>query len=386
VTKPLSARPALGVLGVALFAFIVLGMAHESLGVAWPSMRAEFDRPVSDLGLLLAFSSTGYLVASGGYGWAHRRAGTGALLTLGSLLICLGLAGVSFVRGWPLVAVAALSMGLGGGLTDTGLNAHAALSFDLRSINLLHGAYGIGATLGPLVITASLASGLLWRGGYGLVAILQLLVLVAVWVTRRNWAEDQTDDERGFESAAGSMWMMVALFFLYTGVEVAAGQWAFTLLTEGRGMATGPAGIWVATYWGGLTIGRLGFGVIGNDLRASSILNGSIVTALSGLLILWLDPGGLGFAGLPIAGLGLAAIFPTLVSLTPGRIGRERSTSSIGFQLAAASLGAATIPWALGIFAEARGVPALGPGLFVAGVVLAAVYLAGNRHSRVVSS
>lgn len=381
MTKPLSARPTLRVLAVALFAFIVLGMAHESLGVAWPSMRGEFDRPISDLGLLLAFSSTGYLVASGGYGWAHRRTGTGVLLTLGSSLICLGLAGVSLARGWPLVAGAALSMGLGGGLTDTGLNAHAALSFDLRSINLLHGAYGIGATLGPLIITASLASDLLWRGGYGLVAILQLLVLAAVWATRRNWAEDEADDERSFESPAGSMWMMVVLFFLYTGVEVAAGQWAFTLLTEGRGMATGPAGIWVATYWGGLTIGRLGFGVIGNDLRASSILNGSVVTALAGLLILWIDPGGFGFVGLPIAGLGLAAIFPTLVSLTPGRIGRERSTSSIGFQLAAASLGAATIPWALGIFAEARGVPALGPGLFVAGVVLAAVYVVSERTS-----
>lgn len=380
MTKPLSARPALGVLGVALFAFVVLGMAHESLGVAWPSMRGEFDRPISNLGLLLAFSSTGYLVASGGYGWAHRRVGTGVLLTLGSSLICLGLAGVSLARGWPLVAGAALSMGLGGGLTDTGLNAHAALSFDLRSINLLHGAYGIGATLGPLIITASLASGLLWRGGYGLVAVLQLLVLVAVWATRRNWAEDlAVDDGRGLEPPAGSMWLMIVLFFLYTGVEVAAGQWAFTLLTEGRGMATGAAGIWVATYWGGLTIGRLGFGVIGNGLRASSILNGSIVTALAGLLVLWLDPGGIGFAGLPIAGLGLAAIFPTLVSLTPGRIGRERSTSSIGFQLAAASLGAATIPWALGIVAEARGVPALGPGVFVAGAVLAAVYLAGNR-------
>ena len=379
MTKPLSARPALGVLSVALFAFVVLGMAHESLGVAWPSMRAEFDRPISDLGMLLAFSSTGYLIASGFYGWAHRRAGTGALLMVGSSLVCLGLAGVSLGRGWPIVAAAALSMGLGGGLIDTGLNAHAALSFDLRSINLLHGAYGIGATLGPLVMTASLSAGFLWRGGYGLVAVLQLLVIAALWATRGSWAEDAGDDDRGLEPPAGSMWLMIVLFFLYTGVEVAAGQWAFTLLTEGRGMTTGAAGIWVATYWGGLTVGRLGFGVIRNELRASSILNGSIVTALAGLLIIWLDPGGIGFAGLPIAGLGLAAIFPTLVSLTPGRIGREKSTSSIGYQLAAASLGAASIPWALGIVAEASGVLALGPGLFVAGLVLAAVHLAGNR-------
>lgn len=383
VSSETTRRPAFHLLGVALLAFVVLGLANESLGVAWPSMRDEFSRPLSDLGLLLAFGSLGYLGASGGYGWAHRRTGTGALLVLGSALLCAGLAGVALASHWALVVVSVVSLGIGGGLTDTGINAHAALTFDLRSINLLHGAYGVGATVGPLVITASLTSGFLWRGGYGLVAALQLVVLTTIWARRQSWAEARIEpDEAGPAGGRAQRSVMLLFFFLYTGVEVAAGQWAFTLLTEGRGLSTGAAGIWVAAYWGGLTAGRLGFGVTGHRLRASAILQGSLITALVGVAILWLDPAGLGFVGLPLAGLGFAAVFPTLVSLTPARIGRARSTSSIGYQLASASLGAASVPWVLGVFAENMGIDALGPGLFIAVVTLGVVYMASERSAR----
>lgn len=169
MSKQTFRRPALDLLGIALFSFIVLGMAHESLGVAWPTLREDFGRRVSDLGLLLALGSLGYLMASAGYGWAHRRVGTGLLLSGGSVVFCVGITGFAFAPAWAPIVVSSVLL-VGGGLIDTGVNAHAALAFDLRSINLLHGAYGVGATLGPIAITLSLTTGLAWRGGYGLFA------------------------------------------------------------------------------------------------------------------------------------------------------------------------------------------------------------------------
>lgn len=173
--------------------------------------------------------------------------------------------------------------------------------------------------------------------------------------------------------------LSVTLFFLYTGVEVGAGQWAFTLLSEGRGLSTAAAGTWVAVYWAGLTVGRFGFGIVGTRMTASRILNGSMVVSLVGIAWLWWNPGGLGVIGLPVAGLGFAAVFPTLVSLTPARLGRELSTKAMGYQLAAANLGAAGVPWLLGLVAEAQGVGALAPGLFLAAVALTVVYVVGDR-------
>jgi len=51
----------------------------------------------------------------------------------------------------------------------------------------------------------------------------------------------------------------------------------------------------------------------------------------------------------------------------------------MGYQLAAANLGAAVVPWVLGIVAENRGVATLAPGLFAAAVALAVVHMASQR-------
>ena len=337
----------------------------------------------SELGLLLAFGSVGYLTASAGYGRLHKRWGTGTLLGIGSTLLFVGVTGFALGPAWGVVAGSAVLLGLGGGLVDTGMNAHAALAFDVGSINLLHACYGVGATLGPVVITLSLVTSDSWRWGYAAMAVLQVLTAAAVWARRSRWAGSEPDlaGESPGTGARAPLLFLVVLFFLYTGVEVGAGQWAFTLLSEGRGMSTAAAGVWVAIYWGGLTVGRFGFGLVGDRLTPSRILNGSMVVSVAGIGWLWMDPGRLGVVGLPIAGLGFAAVFPTLVSVTPARLGRVRSTKAMGYQLAAANLGAAAVPWVLGIIAESRGVASLAPGMFVASVVLAMVYLASERFT-----
>lgn len=378
-------RPALGLLLVALIAFVMIGLVDGALGVAWPSMQAAFDRSVADLGLLLAFGGVGYLTASAGYGWLHAKLGTGTLLGVGSVLLAVSLAGIALAPVWAVVVVSSVFLGLGGAFVDTGINAHAALAFDIRSMNLLHACFGVGATLGPVVITMSLISSGAWRSGYLAIAALQVVVALLVWHRRREWAGAEQAETRPVSQrspATRQTRVFITLFFLYTGVELGTGQWAFTLLSESRGMATAAAGTWVAVYWGGLTIGRFGFGIVGGRLQPSTILGGSMLVALTGVGLLWLDLWGLGMVGLPIAGLGLAAIFPTLISLTPAKIGRDRSTRSIGYQLAAASLGAASVPWVIGLVAAATGLEALGAGLFLTAVVLVVVYLLSARMDR----
>lgn len=378
-----STRPPVRALVVALGAFVMLGLVDGALGVAWPSLRHVFERELSDLGMLLAFGSLGYLVASIGYGRLHARLGTGVLLGVGSALLATGVTGIALAPAWMVVAGGTVMVGLGGGLVDTGMNAHAALSFDVGSINLLHACYGVGATLGPVVVTLSLVSTGMWRAGYGAMAVVQVVSMVTIWVRRRRWAGAEPDlsGDPDVSHVRLQSFLLLVMFFLYTGVEVATGQWAFTLLSEGRDMGTAAAGTWVALYWGGLTVGRFGFGLFGDRLAPSRTLNGSMVVSVLGLTLLWIDPLGLGAIGLPVAGLGFASVFPTLVSLTPGRIGRVASTRTMGYQLAAANIGAAGLPWVIGLLAGARGLSFLAPGLLMSGAALAVVHYMSGRPS-----
>ena len=48
---------------IALAAFVSLGLPDGVLGVAWPSVRRTFMLPTSQLGVLLASSTIGYLAS-----------------------------------------------------------------------------------------------------------------------------------------------------------------------------------------------------------------------------------------------------------------------------------------------------------------------------------
>jgi ABC-type branched-subunit amino acid transport system permease subunit len=55
-------------------------------------------------------------------------------------------------------------------------------------------------------------------------------------------------------------------------------------------------------------------------------------------------------------------------------LGPRHANNGVGFQVAAASLGGALLPSLLGVLARARGLEVLGPFLFVATLVLAALF------------
>ena len=64
---------------------------------------------------------------------------------------------------------------------------------------------------------------------------------------------------------------------------------------------------------------------------------------------------GLSIAGLVLLGLGLAPIFPCLMSRTPARLGANYAAHAIGFQVSAATIGGAAFPALAGFLAQRIG-------------------------------
>jgi fucose permease len=362
-------------LPVALVAFIALGARDGMLGVAWPSMRAEFGQPLAALGELALAGTAGYLAGSGASGFLSDRFGTRALLIASALATAVAVLAYAAAPVWPLMVVGALVGGLGAGGVDAGLNAYVALRHGPGPMNLLHGCYGIGATLGPLALTAVLAGGLSWRLPYAGLLVLQLGLLIVYLLTRHAWG--------GRRQAGGAVaglvaipWALVgvslAMFFVYTGVEVAAGQWSFTFLTTARATSTTVAGLAVSAFWAGLTAGRLGAALLGNRVGPLPLLHGSVAAVIAALALFWWSPApAVGFAGLVLAGVGLAPVFPALVTLTPKRVGEDVAARVVGLQLGAAGSGGSLGPAGIGLLLQSAGTALLAPCLLVGGVALA---------------
>ncbi|MFO1068536.1 MAG: hypothetical protein U1E14_08440 [Geminicoccaceae bacterium] len=92
-------------------------------------------------------------------------------------------------------------------------------------------------------------------------------------------------------------------------------------------------------------------------------------------LLLWLEPTRLlAFAGLMLLGLGHAPVFASLISLTPPRVGTAHADNAIGFQVAAAALGGATLTALAGLAARSAGLEVIGAAIVLFGVVLLVLY------------
>lgn len=379
-------------IALAFVAYISLGLPDGVLGVAWPSMREAFRRPVNHIGFLLVGSTIGYVLASALGGTAVRVLGIGKLLIISSALVTIALAGYGTSPIWAGMVVLAVCGGLGAGAIDAGLNAFAAARFSPRVVNWLHACWGIGATLGPLLMTAVLASRLNWRVGYLILATTLLLLTILFLSTLKRWSDDTQDS--AVRAPRASMvaalrqpivWVQIVLFFFYTGLESTAGQLLFTLFTESRGVSVFVAGLTVGFYWGALTVGRLVFGQLSEWLGDRRVLRiGTIAALPAAALIAWNPVSACGLSGAVLLGFALSPIFPTLISRTPSRVGAPYAAHAVGFQVSAASVGIAVCPGLTAWLARQFGLEAIGVCLVagaVAVLILQEVAMIASRRS-----
>jgi fucose permease len=375
---------------VALGNFVALGLPDGMLGTAWPSMRATFGAPVGDLGLILLLATAGSVLVTAFVGRLIQRLGVPALLAVAGSCAAVGFAGFALAPGLGLVLGVAALTGAAAGMIDGGLNTAIAQSGRQRLLNLLHGCYGVGTAIGPLAVTAAILTGS-WRPAYLALVVIDL-VIAGSWlrIRRRDGLASAPAREAQPAEPPAPQWSRrryrsvvaagMSVFFVYTGLEVGAGQWEASFCRGHLNLSATATGLATFGYWGALTAVRIGLALVPRPVPPAAVVRYGSALAVIAAAVIWWQPGtALTVLAFAILGGALAGVFPALVSLTPVRIGERRAQHVIAWQVGAAAAGGAGISALIGLLIGTTSLAVLGPSLTTLAILVVVAELLLTR-------
>ena len=173
-------------LPIIYLAFISLGLPDALLGAAWPTMYPQLGAQVSWAGGVSMIISACTILSALASDRLNERLGTGRVTAISVATTAAALFGFSFCHAFWQLCLWAIPYGLGAGSVDAALNNYVALHYKSRHMSWLHCMWGVGASLGPVIMGQALA-GSGWQGGYRIIGILQVVLTVVLLFSLPLW-------------------------------------------------------------------------------------------------------------------------------------------------------------------------------------------------------
>jgi fucose permease len=378
-------------------AFISLGLPDSLLGVSWSLMQVEFKAPLETAGVLFMTIAAGTIISSFISGIVLKKFGTGMVTFVSCFMTAGALLGFHFAPSIIWLFIFAIPLGLGAGAVDTGLNNYVASHYKAHHMSWLHCFWGVGATLGPIIVAQFISRDNSWRSGYFAIACIQFILVVILLFTLPLWKkieripkqeneykrDDSTStlDETYLENQKPwqirGVKLALLAFLFYCGAEAAVGLWGSSFLVNVKNLSIDVAAKWVSLFYAGITIGRFITGFITLKMSNQRLIRWGQIIALVGAVLLFLPfPVLFSLAGFIMIGLGLAPIFPCMLHETPLRFGKKHSQTIMGYQMAIAYTGSTFLPPILG-YAAAKSTIGIFP-FVIAGFI--AIMLWGSER------
>ncbi|MUH58911.1 MFS transporter [Bifidobacterium canis] len=366
-------------LAVIYLAFISLGLPDGLLGAAWPTMSGDLNAPLSWAGGVSMVISAGTIISALLSDRLTLRFGAGRVTAFSVALTAAALMGFSFAPNYWVLIVMAIPYGLGAGGVDAALNNYVAVHYTSRHMSWLHCMWGLGALIGPYVMSYALASAHGWQWGYRSIGILQIVLTAVLVLSLPLWrsrtqttvagggVEHDNDTENGATPAAqrkplgllgvlrisGAPQILI-MFFCYCAIEQTAILWASSYMVGVDGLAKDVAATFTSMFLIGITAGRFANGFMTMKFSDATMIRVGTALIALGIVMMLMPVHSTALAGAAFItiGLGCAPVYPCIIHSTPAYFGADKSQAIVGVQMACAYVGTMLMPPLFGVIAQ----------------------------------
>lgn len=372
-------------LAVIYLSFISLGLPDSLLGSAWPVMHTELGVPVSWSGIIFMIISLGTVISSLASERITNKYGPGKVTAVSVAMTAAAMLGFSFSHSFIILCLLAIPYGLGAGSVDAALNNYVALHYASRHMSWLHCMWGVGASVGPYIMSMALTNGQTWNAGYRSIGLIQIVLTAVLLLSLPLWSANKRSESakhslslKEILNIKGAKAIMLCCF-CYCALEQTVGLWASSYLVINRGIDEVTASRFASLFFIGITAGRALSGFLTLKFNDSQMVRlGQIITAIGIACILLPLGNALALGGFVMTGLGCAPIYPSLIHAVPFYFGSDKSQAIIGVQMASAYIGTSFMPPFFGWLVHKIGIQYLGVYL----TILLAVMTAAHEYIR----
>jgi len=345
--------------------FMMFAMTTDAVGVIIPKVMKQFQLSMTAAGLMHYAPMVAIALAGIFLGFLSDKFGRKKTIIIGLALFAansyLFLTGNTFAFFLCLMVI----LGLAIGVFKT---AALALIGDISkstiehtsTMNAVEGFFGVGAIIGPFIVTYLLKIGVDWKWLYVVAGTLCIVLIIIALMIEYPETKKTTEDPINLKATLSMMKDPYAMgfsiaAFLYVAVECAIYVWMPTLIAGYKGNA-----VFVATY--ALSIffilrasGRFLGALLMVHFNWALVL--SIFSFLIFLCFLGSVVGGINFAVilLPLSGLFMSVIYPTINSKGISCFPKAKHGSVAGVILFFTAAGAALGPLLMGAVSDAFG-------------------------------
>ena len=239
--------------------------------------------PVSFAGIISMTIAGGTIISSFFSERLIRKFGTGLVTAISVLLTALALLGFSFAPGFIWLCILSIPLGLGAGSVDAALNNFVALHYKARHMSWLHCFWGIGATLGPIIMSYFLDGNNHWNLGYRTIGIIQVTLVLILFLALPLWKASNNEEEIKDDKVINSLRLVdifhikgakptLISFFCYCAIEATTGLWGSSFLVFHVGITPEQAAKWISLFYFGITLGRFVAGFVTFKLNNTSMI------------------------------------------------------------------------------------------------------------------
>jgi len=345
--------------------FMMFAMTTDAVGVIIPEVMKKFNLSMTAAGLFHYGPMTAIALAGIFLGYLADKLGRKKTIILGLCIFALNsylfAVGNSFAFFLVLLMVSGVAIGIfkTGALALIG-DITTSTKDHTSTMNTVEGFFGVGAIIGPFIVSYLLRENVDWKWLYVIAGTLCVILIIIALMAKYPKTTKSAGEPINFKRTMGMLKNSYALgfslaAFLYVSVECAIYVWMPTLIAGYKGNA-----ILIATYALPIFfIFRAGGRFVGawvmarfNWAAVLTLFSFAIFICFVGSII-----GGVGFAVvlLPLSGLFMSVLYPTLNSKGISCFPKMQHGAVAGVILFFTAAGAALGPLAMGAVSDAFG-------------------------------